>query len=262
MYNYKPILLLTVFIFSTEASLSDLSVKVSETSPMSRALIKLLKSHNFESDATATIVNLINSYDENYTSTIETIEDISREMSEKISLQILDLKQANDTQNKARKFFNIIFVANFEDFKVIPPMFKNRKFHHDAFFTVVLMQKSDSQYNDMQSSFDLMWTYNMINVNILMTGNDNEIEVFTGFPYTKENCNGIMVQKINTFKNSSFDETNSIYPKKLQTLNKCLLKIFVLGRVPFAYRKKINNKTVGIDVEIIKRKETFNKVKI
>lgn len=232
--------LLEIFGFS--------EIKEIQLNPMTKVISEIIKNHKLESDVTVTIVNFISSDDFEYEEANSIIDLIIKNEEIKFPMQNFDWKHVSNS-TKVRKFFNIILTSNLSaNIEALTKFFKDNSFHHQGYSTVVSLREYKNQYEDMQLMFASLWSVKIINVNILMTGKNNEIEIFTIFSNHSGKCNEVVVEKIN----SNFSEAQDFFPKKMNFLNKCKLRINLFLDVPFVIVN--DRKFDGIDGNLVESK--------
>lgn len=254
----RKILVIILLIISLSYAMNKKFLKknLHQSLTLADSIVAISKTIELGGDTTATIIDLTKT---EASSDLFKIDEMIRQIlvglnNLNISTKFFDVRSISQNMND-RKYFNIILVSNIKDFKIVPKLYYEKKLDYQGFLIVAIVKKYSSQYDDLESMFNQLWYRNIVNVIILTNGKDNEIEVFTGFPYKFEsNCSKTSVEQIASFKNSSFNiATANYFADKLKNLNGCALKLLYEPITPFYYYDKNVGSDVGFDVALIRR---------
>lgn len=118
-----------------------------------------------------------------------------------------------------------------------------KSYNYRGYYIIVLQFYKDE--NDLKKSFQVLFDMLIVNAQILVLNNENQEEVliYTYFPFEENNCEKINPIIWNIFKNGNLTEKKIVFPNKVENMNGCKIKIAVFEKPPFIFCKKINNKT-------------------
>lgn len=226
-----------------------------ETSHISNALIDVINKSFLED---VPIINIITSTSDN-----ERIKRLMDEMSNEIARNISSAAsvRVNDLESffilNEKRFYNVILLTNFESFQKLQQIIDGEQaFYFQGYFLIALVQKYETQYEDMEKIFNHMWQRFIINVNILISISEVEVEMFTIYPYTSAYCGKAFPIPTNRFINSSFIQTANYFDAdKLKNLFGCPLKVVTFNIAPLMFVTETTDGRYsfrGIDGELLK----------
>lgn len=96
------------------------------------------------------------------------------------------------------------------------------------------------------------WNLHILNVAVLVQqpnqGIISSIELYTFFPYTKQNCDTAIATKINVFPTDTQRFTNKkIFPRKVNNFYGCPLTIVATDLKPYLVLTKLENNSYHLD---------------
>ena len=151
-------------------------------------------------------------------------------------------------------FFNIFIVNNHTSLKDIFEVMRHSKVDYNGKFLVVILELIDiTQITIILNDF---WSINIINVNVLVKTqrDENESQLYTYLPFSKDACSLVHPILWKTFKDGVFHGPGELYPNKVENLNDCLLAAAAFDAPPFIKVNKENNGSYtfhGMDIEIM-----------
>ncbi|KAG5666627.1 hypothetical protein PVAND_014643 [Polypedilum vanderplanki] len=177
------------------------------------------------------------------------VEELVNELLKNVDQEIAIAVEDNEnTKYAVQKKFCVIFVDSFESFNKINP---NLHFHFSGFYTIILMSKNKEL--EMKKIFELFWSHQIVNVNILQNKNSKIVNFHTFHPYISKHCGQVQMIKINSFNEIKL-KNSRIFPNKMKNLHGCKLKVSVIESPPYVMRKfdikKITD-AFGLDLYII-----------
>lgn len=190
--------------------------------------------------------------------TKELMKDISNAVSRNISsvaatVRVGDLDSAHNVTEK--RFYNVILISDYKTSPKLNRIIKEELFDFQGFFLFVLVRKYENQYKDMEDIFRDMWQHFIINVNILISISDVELEMFSFYPFTAVHCRGAFPILQNKYVNSSFVSSEKYFDDKLKNLFKCPLTVVTFNIAPLMFVRRLANEEhalSGIDGELLK----------
>lgn len=250
--------LLMVHCISLGAVCGGKLLQTSETLVFSRAVIDVINK-SFLRDVS--VINLITapSDDDGIKRMMdaiasEVLHNISTSSSS--SIRVGDLDNIHDFKEK--RFYNVMLISDYKSFEKLNRGIQSERFDFQGFFLVVMVQKYENQYRDMDMIFRSMWQNFIINVNILIRVHDEELEMFSYLPFSPFYCSKAFPVRTNRFINSSFVRSRSYYDDKLKNLHKCPLKVVAFSIPPLMFVGPEGEdgkfQLSGIDGELLKGK--------
>ena len=156
-------------------------------------------------------------------------------------------------KNKNRKRRAIVFLAeNFQDFTVEHKTITTELFRFYGIFIVALINGKIPEIDDI---FRLMWKIQIYNV-IVMFEENNEVLVYTFFPFNAMKCDDTTPVLINKIINGNFlNGPENIFPDKMTNLFNCQVRLSAPeNEVPFVNVTKLSNGSYeleGLDVTLL-----------
>lgn len=182
------------------------------------------------------------------------INEATRNISATVSVRIND--HANVRYESEPGYWNVIFVTDFKGFEGFASTLNGKLFYFDGFYLVVMAESGENQYEDMQKILRHMWERFVINVNILISTANAELQLFTFYPFTSAACGSANPTLANRFINSSFIPPSADYydTDKLKNLHGCPLKVATFNIPPLLFideRDDGSRDLRGIDGELL-----------
>lgn len=129
------------------------------------------------------------------------------------------------------KYFNIFLIESYESFQRIYKKINPPQFDYEGKFLIVAPFSNDHL---IRAIINDLWKINIIHVNILIRSPDeNEVHLYTFFPFTKDFCHEIHPVVWKVFKNGEFSGHESFYPNKVQKMHKCIVSVTSFYTAPF-----------------------------
>lgn len=235
----EKIVVLQVFILNLILQQSVSSLLVDETfhsdvdllseNSMSAAINAVIHESFFGVDMKT--INIVSSVEFSQNSIVDAmVKKIIKNLSGEVSYRIDNL--ADIANDELLRFYNVIFVRDYDSFSSFPARIRQDDFHYDGYYLLVMVEKCENQYEDMQMMFNDVWQQFAVNLNILVHGNSpGEIEMFTYSPYTRHHCDVVVPELINKFQGFAFS-TNRFYENKMENLFGCPLRIVTFNIAP------------------------------
>lgn len=150
---------------------------------------------------------------------------------------------------------NVILIANCQDFNVFVEFMEKNYFNIEGFYLIAVYDRCD--IDDIRQIFTIMWKHRMVNVNIVHRNNqyqDDEIEMFTYFPYTPLDCGKVIPKLISKFNGSSFSSPSPFFASKVENFHQCPLNVAVFDFHPAMIVKNVSGELQleGTDGELLK----------
>jgi hypothetical protein len=225
----------------------------SEANLISRAVIDVINK-SFQGDVSCVNIITVPDKDGALISMNTISNEVVKDVSAKRSVRVADLNNVHDVQEK--RFYNVLLVTSYKTFQQLIRIIDNELFHFQGFFLVVMAQQYENQYIDMEKIFRNMWQHFIINVNVLISSSDTQVEMFTYYPYTSVYCGRAFPILTNTFVNGSFVRSHHHYDDKLKNLFACPLRVVTFNIPPmmFVRRPEASGRLEmsGIDGELLK----------
>lgn len=188
----------------------------------------------------------------------EMSNEVARNVSSAASFRVSDLDSLPDVVEK--RYYTVIFISDYETFpNFTRAVLSSDQFYFQGFYLVVMVEKFENQYEDMAKLFRHMWQCCLIiNLNVLMpSSSDDEVEMYTFYPFTSAYCGKAFPILTNRFINSTFTRPSENYfdVGKLKNLFGCPLKVATFNIPPLIFvsnRSDGRHELSGIDGELLK----------
>lgn len=231
--------------------LSEIPLQPKNISSMWKSVVKMTKELKIENNQTRTVTIIRPSkaiFDSD-----EGISVITIELKKQFALEIFDIDDINFI---SKSLINIVIIDKIEQFSPIPDFYDNNLLNFRSYLIVAFDNYSKERKSDVKAMLEYLWARNVTNVNFLVHGmNGLEIDVLTGFPFQNDDdCQGIKMMKINTFKEPRFTE-DKFFIDKFIDLGGCSLYFIALTARPKSsfYNEDLRRK-FGIDVSLLEGK--------
>lgn len=237
--------------FVSVACGNELLTTSSEPSPISKAIIDVINKSFLEDITIINIITASDNVDDDERRMSQIVIEIAQNVSSVASIRVSDIDNVHRVDEN--RFYNVIFLENYQSFRKLNRIIDNELFHFQGFFLLV-MTKNKNQYDDMEMIFRSMWHHFIINVNILISVSEAELEMFTYYPYTSVYCGRALPILTNRFVNASFEHPRRHFDDKLKNLFGCPLKVvsFNIPPLVFIERKADGEfRMSGIDGELL-----------
>lgn len=176
---------------------------------------------------------------------------VSHNMSSLATVRVGDLDNAFNVKEK--RFYNVILISDYKISTKLNRVIENESFDFYGFFLVVMVRSYENLYKDMEDIFRDMWQHFIVNVNILISISDVELEMFSFYPFTAVHCGRVFPVLKNKFVNSSFVSSEKFFDDKLKNLFKCPLTVVTFNIEPlmFVRREKGQHALSGVEGELL-----------
>lgn len=172
------------------------------------------------------------------------------------SVVIETIENVKPLKNYRRRYSNILISDSTKNFEKICEKINYENFKIKKLFTIVLIQTLIE--DEMMEIFNCLMKKLIINVNILMSDNQNVINLFTFFPFAEnQKCHNTKPVKINSFDvlKKTWQNENFL-PMKTKNLQKCQITFGVATKSSepaILISKKSNGETKidGIEYQIM-----------
>lgn len=115
---------------------------------------------------------------------------------------------------------------------------KDKNIHYAGYFTIILTEHMEQA--QLTQIFRDCWQHHMINVNVLQfQQNDEQVHVFTFFPYTPNHCDYIESEFVFSMENHSISIQNDLFPNKLKDFFKCPLLLATYSIPPYMILQRL-----------------------
>ncbi|CAO1388058.1 unnamed protein product [Diamesa tonsa] len=125
----------------------------------------------------------------------------------------------------------------------------SERFDYGGFYLIVL---TNGMIQEIQQIFTLLWSIFIYNVNILVEDNDGNISMITFMPFKENECGQTTPTIINSYEvQFSSWKSQTYFPRKINNLFKCPIKIAIFESQPFLSMSKESGKIIGSDIELV-----------
>ncbi|XP_055325489.1 uncharacterized protein LOC129579433 [Sitodiplosis mosellana] len=126
----------------------------------------------------------------------------------------------------------IIFIDSYAAFRHFYQEINVKSVHYAGYFTIILTEYIEK--DEITQIFQDCWKYRMINVNVLCPDEiEDQVNVYTYFPFTPNSCDRIQSTLLMTFSNESISIDDSFFPMKLKNFHKCNLFLATYNIPPY-----------------------------
>lgn len=171
----------------------------------------------------------------------------------KIRQQQIDSVKTLST-NVPRRFM-VVPIRSYADFKTFYLKLNPNNFFFHGYFVFPLIKRN---IDEIQSIFDDMWKVQISNVVVIFKDSHDHLKIFTFFPFrSNSNCSNTTPVLVNEFFNNSFThKIVSIFPRKMENLHQCEVKVGSSNfQSPHIFTKQMLDGTIkffGRDYNLIK----------
>lgn len=153
------------------------------------------------------------------------------------------------------RYFNIFFVESYESFAKISKLITAKKFDYKGKFLFVFTKNIQNAYEDIKKLITELWNKFIADVVVLIKSlNENKVQLYAFFPFTKHYCGEVLPVVWKTFANGSFQDDKPFFPRKFNDLAGCPLNVATFNSSPFmTIRIKDNGKISfrGLDGKLL-----------
>lgn len=173
-------------------------------------------------------------------------------VSSKISA-VQGLKSFEDTNAFGTQMSLTVFIV--ENSKEFLRSFKKNSLKNSKILIVVMTQY-DEKSSKIQEIFDIFWSFQNFNINVMFRNQNGEICVQTFIPFNEKSCNDTTPILINKFSHGKFDnDINHFFPHKMKNLHNCQVRVSISNNsLPHIFTKDMNDSThqfSGRDVNLM-----------
>ncbi|XP_037813405.1 uncharacterized protein LOC119604698 [Lucilia sericata] len=164
--------------------------------------------------------------------------------------------------------YNLIVVDSIESLRQLDPANYTRNYDIQEHYLVYLMHGSRfaNLFSVLNQMFGYFWQNSIINVSLMTANKEFIVDVFTYFPFDNYlTCKMPLVEQINYYSGSwSKPITLTIFPEKLDNLEKCPLGVAVWNTPPYLSYLKSDEGFYKIDyfeavlLEVLSEKLNFS----
>ena len=172
----------------------------------------------------------------------------------KFSSSVLPIFNENveilETRINRKRIYSVLFIDNFNSFKNFYRNLSNQYFQHDGYILVVLVS---GMMSELQLITELFWKISMFNINFIVD-DSGRFSLLTFKPFGVLGCGNTSPVIINEYVNGSY-LTEKFFPKKIQNLNQCKIKVVTFNCPPMVMIRQKQDKSYdisGIDGELLK----------
>lgn len=194
---------------------------------------------------THTTANFIHSTEESNNYQLMDMKDESIKKVFKLSKIVLRIESVENIQYvKTRlKTCMIIFIDTLASFRRLYERIQPHIFKFHGYYTIVL---TDGVFERAEEILSLLWKKQIYNV-VIIYESEKQVRAVSFNPFNPVKCNDTSPFKLNV----SVDHLD-LFPKKLQNLNSCPLKVAVSQNIPFVMLDVNKQNIVGRDIELVK----------
>lgn len=148
-----------------------------------------------------------------------------------------------------KRVYLITLITNYENFQSFYGEINSERFDYGGFYLIVL---TNGMIQEIQQIFTLLWSIFIYNVNILVEDNDGNISMITFMPFKENECGQTTPTIINSYEVQFSSWKSPIYfPRKINNLFKCPIKIAIFETPPFLSKSTETGKISGSDIELV-----------
>ncbi|XP_061400233.1 uncharacterized protein LOC133335955 [Musca vetustissima] len=148
-------------------------------------------------------------------------------------LQIVNVQKGERRRVDDITDFNMVLVDSYESFVATDLTAHTWDNDHNECYYIFLKRSDSMVRRDMQKIFEYCWRNHLINCNIQIQTVKGEMELYTYYPFTPQNCGKVEIIRINTFNGTSMSRTMTLFPNKLKNFYGCPLRVAVWNIPPF-----------------------------
>jgi hypothetical protein len=193
-----------------------------------------------------------------------TINEVLYNLQGKIVFRIDNFAQIKETKRKRQNV--IIFLDTLESFKEFTKKLSPESFEYQGYYTIAIADYHDEIYWMMRSMFQELWSQFIVNVNILWMPpeNDNEVLMWTYWPYSSSYCGEAVPLKHDHYQNGDWIRKIDFFPNKMTDFYGCVLHTATFINPPFMIIKEYGNGRVDVDgidgimLRVLAQKMNFN----
>lgn len=149
----------------------------------------------------------------------EVLKSVSNTMPAAIE-NFTEMKKVKDR----KKFSVIVFTDSLRSVENFFEKFNEEGFNFGRYFTVVLINRVN--IFDVKIMFDFFWKHLIRNVNLIMTSDSGNVDLFTFLPFNHNKCGDTRPLIINDFDKDLMKWKHEIFhPSKTRNLHKCPLLV-------------------------------------
>jgi hypothetical protein len=166
---------------------------------------------------------------------------------EKLSFPIVieDIKNVQ-TLRERRRIYTIVFVEKYEELESLFLKLNFHNFQLNGYFLLIFPNGSLDELNEI---FTTLWRKFASNVNVVIDGNDEKLQIFTFMPFNNT-CDNTKPVKINEFNGLKW-KNNIFFPRKFFNLNGCNIRVGLFNLEPAII---VNGSHLsGFDVDIFRQ---------
>lgn len=238
---WKKVLTISLLLFSSQAmSLSSpqqrsLLLQVETKSALTKAVTDIILNLYVQKTSS---VDFFYSFDrhEELADVRFYINEILKNLDGRIPVDVESVASLEAVKRR-RYEYNVFFVTSHAAFTRILAKMTHLNFHHQGLYLVVLTHVDYTIYKTMERILRDLWYEFIVNVNIVWMPfeNDNEILMFTYFPYNEFDCGSFAPIIINQFIDMNWTlAVNGYFPSKMRNLHGCVLNVATFSNPPFA----------------------------
>lgn len=241
----KPLLFLVIFLFFCfTISCGSLRIFAKNSSLLSHAIRKVLREVMVKRSSTLNVITPDNAS--------ATVNDFANDLlSESFDLAVsLESSSSITAIQGSRKSCTIFIIENLKEFlqayeKITPNIFKL-----SGFYLIIVV---NGKIPELKTLFELLWSIQIYNVNVIYHTNSDSIHVKSFMPFNIRNCNDTTPKLINHFANGSFtNDIEKFFPDKFVDMRGCSIRVATSNTSkPSVFAIKNSNKTFQLKGEVI-----------
>lgn len=153
----------------------------------------------------------------------------------------------NLNQNKEKKKCNIFIIDKLNDFKEFQKFISPQFFDFRGNFLILFI---DGTLEEIQEIFEVMWNFQILNVNAMFKSAMDVLSIVTFLPFKNHKCNDTTPVVISEYINATFSRRD-FFIEKLSNLQQCPIKIVIATKSePYIFIKD-NDTFHGRDINLI-----------
>ncbi|XP_053667326.1 uncharacterized protein LOC128716576 [Anopheles marshallii] len=144
------------------------------------------------------------------------------------------------------RIFNLAFIDGYDAFNQLFRSLDPAQNDFSGYYLIVLTMLDTARRETLDPMFTLLWTLNVINVNIVTADLQDYshwqgVLMYTYYPYTPEGCEQNVPHLVHRFrKGGRLDQRIELFPNKLSNLHRCVITVGTFHLPPYMLLSRRN----------------------
>lgn len=153
----------------------------------------------------------------------------------------------NLVDNMERKKCNIFVMKSLEEFEKFQNFLSPKVFDFRGNFLILFI---NGEIEEIHKIFNIMWKFQIVNVNAIIAKNSEVISMVTFLPFQNSKCSDTTPMIINEFRDGKFS-TNKFFIEKLENLQQCPVRVIIATKSEPYIVLKSGQKHSGRDIGLM-----------